>query len=100
MTATVVLGLAWGDEGKGRVCDALASDVDYVSRYSGGNNAGHTVRVGEEEFKVHLVPSGIVRDGVNSSGMARRPEKRSSPDPGPKLIVRRSGPPLTATAAA
>ena len=64
MTATVVLGLAWGDEGKGRVCDALASDVDYVSRYSGGNNAGHTVRVGEEEFKVHLVPSGIVREGV------------------------------------
>ena len=64
MTATVVLGLAWGDEGKGRVCDALASDVSYVSRYSGGNNAGHTVRVGEEEFKLHLVPSGIVREGV------------------------------------
>lgn len=64
MTATVVLGLAWGDEGKGRVCDALASDVSYVSRYSGGNNAGHTVRVGEEEFALHLVPSGIVREGV------------------------------------
>ena len=64
MTATVVLGLAWGDEGKGRVCDSLASDVGYVSRYSGGNNAGHTVRVGEEEFKLHLVPSGIVREGV------------------------------------
>ena len=64
MTATVVLGLAWGDEGKGRVCDALASDVGYVSRYSGGNNAGHTVRVGEEEFKLHLVPSGIVREDV------------------------------------
>jgi adenylosuccinate synthase len=64
LTATVVLGLAWGDEGKGRVCDALASDVDFVSRYSGGNNAGHTVRVGEEEFKLHLVPSGIVREGV------------------------------------
>jgi adenylosuccinate synthase len=64
LTATVVLGLAWGDEGKGRVCDALASDVGYVSRYSGGNNAGHTVRVGEEEFALHLVPSGIVREGV------------------------------------
>ncbi|HEV8224745.1 MAG TPA: adenylosuccinate synthase [Rubrobacteraceae bacterium] len=64
MTATVVLGLAWGDEGKGRVCDALAADVSYVSRYSGGNNAGHTVRVGEEEFALHLVPSGIVREGV------------------------------------
>ncbi|HET7479538.1 MAG TPA: adenylosuccinate synthase [Rubrobacteraceae bacterium] len=64
MTATVVLGLAWGDEGKGRVCDALATDADYVSRYSGGNNAGHTIRVGKEEFVVHLIPSGIVREGV------------------------------------
>ena len=64
MTATVVLGLAWGDEGKGRVCDALASDVRYVARYSGGNNAGHTIRIGEEEFVVHLIPSGIVREGV------------------------------------
>ncbi len=64
MTATVVLGLAWGDEGKGRVCDALAADVGYVSRYSGGNNAGHTVRVGKEDFKLHLIPSGIVREGV------------------------------------
>ncbi len=64
MTATVVLGLAWGDEGKGRVCDALAKDAGYVSRYSGGNNAGHTIRVGEEEFVVHLIPSGIVREDV------------------------------------
>ena len=64
MSATVVLGLAWGDEGKGRVCDALAADARYVARYSGGNNAGHTIRVGEEEFVVHLIPSGIVREGV------------------------------------
>jgi len=64
LTATVVLGLAWGDEGKGRVCDALASDVRYVARYSGGNNAGHTIRIGNEEFVVHLIPSGIVREGV------------------------------------
>jgi adenylosuccinate synthase len=64
VSATVVLGLAWGDEGKGRVCDALASDAQYVARYSGGNNAGHTIRVGEEEFVVHLIPSGIVRQGV------------------------------------
>ena len=64
MTATVVLGLAWGDEGKGRVCDSLAKDAAYVSRYSGGNNAGHTIRVGEEEFVVHLIPSGIVRSDV------------------------------------
>ena len=64
MSATVVLGLAWGDEGKGRVCDALAADASFVSRYSGGNNAGHTIRVGDEEFKVHLIPSGMVREGV------------------------------------
>ncbi|MGF1473734.1 MAG: adenylosuccinate synthetase, partial [Rubrobacteraceae bacterium] len=49
MSATVVLGLAWGDEGKGRVCDALAKDARFVARYSGGNNAGHTVRVATEE---------------------------------------------------
>src|SRR3954471_12631527 len=64
MSATVVLGLAWGDEGKGRVCDALATDARYVARYSGGNNAGHTIRVGKEEFVVHLIPSGIVRESV------------------------------------
>ena len=64
MSATVILGLAWGDEGKGRVCDALAADAKYVARYSGGNNAGHTIRVGKEEFVVHLIPSGIVRAGV------------------------------------
>ncbi len=58
------MGLAWGDEGKGRVCDALAADASFVSRYSGGNNAGHTIRVGNEEFKVHLIPSGMVREGV------------------------------------
>jgi adenylosuccinate synthase len=64
MSATVVVGLAWGDEGKGRVCDALAGDARYVARYSGGNNAGHTIRVGEEEFVVHLIPSGVVREEV------------------------------------
>jgi adenylosuccinate synthase len=64
LTATVELGWAWAYERRGRVCDALAADVSYVSRYSGGNNAGHTVRVGEEEFALHLVPSGIVREGV------------------------------------
>lgn len=64
MGATVVLGLAWGDEGKGRVCDALAKDAHYVARCTGGNNAGHTVRVGKEEFKMHLIPSGIVRQDV------------------------------------
>ena len=76
LTATVVLGLAWGDEGKGRVCDALASDVGYVSRYSGGNNAGHTVRVGEEEFKLHLVP---FRHRARGRGVHHRQRGRGQP---------------------
>ena len=77
MSATVILGLAWGDEGKGRVCDALAADARYVARYSGGNNAGHTVRVGKEEFVVHLIPSGIVRGNVTctvGNGVVVNPE--------------------------
>ena len=49
---------------KAEYVTTLAKDAAYVSRYSGGNNAGHTVRVGEEEFKLHLIPSGIVREGV------------------------------------
>ncbi|MDQ3913043.1 MAG: adenylosuccinate synthase [Actinomycetota bacterium] len=77
MSATVILGLAWGDEGKGRVCDALAADAKYVARYSGGNNAGHTIRVGKEEFVVHLIPSGIVRGNVTctvGNGVVVNPE--------------------------
>ena len=77
MSATVILGLAWVDEGKGRVCDALAADAKYVARYSGGNNAGHTIRVGKEEFVVHLIPSGIVRAGVTctiGNGVVVNPE--------------------------
>src|SRR5215213_7041131 len=59
------------------VCDVLASDARYVSRYSGGNNAGHTIRIGREEFVVHLIPSGIVREGVEctvGSGVVVNPE--------------------------
>ncbi|MCJ7749726.1 MAG: adenylosuccinate synthase [Armatimonadetes bacterium] len=61
MPATVVVGSQWGDEGKGRVVDLLAADSDLVVRYAGGNNAGHTVWVGDEKFAVHLVPTGILR---------------------------------------
>ena len=49
MSSTAVIGLQWGDEGKGKVIDGLASDADVVARYAGGNNAGHTVIVGEEK---------------------------------------------------
>lgn len=63
MSSVVVVGLQWGDEGKGKITDCLASQADLVVRFQGGNNAGHTVVVGEEEFKLHLVPSGILYPG-------------------------------------
>jgi adenylosuccinate synthase len=58
--ATVIVGLQWGDEGKGKTTDFLAEQVDCVVRYQGGDNAGHTVVLGDEVFKLHLVPSGIL----------------------------------------
>jgi len=59
--ARVVVGSQWGDEGKGRVVDLLAADADVVVRYQGGNNAGHTVWIGEQKFAVHLIPMGVLR---------------------------------------
>jgi adenylosuccinate synthase len=63
MAAVVLVGAQWGDEGKGKVTDYLAQRAEVVVRYQGGNNAGHTVMVGEEEFKLHLIPSGILYPG-------------------------------------
>ncbi len=60
MSVVVLIGTQWGDEGKGKVTDFLAKKSDLVVRYQGGNNAGHTVVVGDEEFKLHLIPSGIL----------------------------------------
>ncbi len=57
---TVVLGAQWGDEGKGKITDLMADRMDLVVRFAGGNNAGHTVVCGEDEFKLHLMPSGIL----------------------------------------
>ena len=59
----VVLGCQWGDEGKGKIVDVLAEDVHVVARYQGGANAGHTVHVGEDEFILHQIPSGILHPG-------------------------------------
>jgi adenylosuccinate synthase len=56
----VIVGSQWGDEGKGKIVDVLAENVDVVARYQGGANAGHTVHVGEEEFVLHQIPSGIL----------------------------------------
>ncbi len=60
MPSVILIGSQWGDEGKGKVTDFLAEKADLVVRYQGGNNAGHTVVVGEQEFKLHLIPSGIL----------------------------------------
>jgi len=59
----VLVGLQWGDEGKGKVIDYLCRDSDIVVRFQGGNNAGHTVKIGDEKFVFHLIPSGILRKG-------------------------------------
>ena len=60
MSSIVVVGTQWGDEGKGRIVDLLSSHADMVVRFQGGNNAGHTVVKGEDKFKLHLIPSGIL----------------------------------------
>ena len=65
MPATVVLGAQWGDEGKGKLVDRIAEQATWVARFQGGNNAGHTVVLGEEVLKFHLLPSGITRKECN-----------------------------------
>ena len=64
MPAIVLIGAQWGDEGKGKATDLLGSRVDYVVKFNGGNNAGHTVVIGEEKYALHLLPSGILSPGV------------------------------------
>ena len=65
MPATVVLGAQWGDEGKGKLVDRIAEQATWVARFQGGNNAGHTVVLGDEVLKFHLLPSGITRKECN-----------------------------------
>lgn len=64
MPSIAVIGAQWGDEGKGKITDYEAGRADMVVRYQGGSNAGHTIKVGEEVFALHILPSGIVRKGV------------------------------------
>jgi len=63
MPAIVLVGAQWGDEGKGKATDLLGGSVDYVVRYQGGNNAGHTVVIGDQSYALHLLPSGILTPG-------------------------------------
>jgi adenylosuccinate synthase len=75
-----VIGLQWGDEGKGKVVDALADTSQYVVRFCGGANAGHTVTVGEERFALHLIPCGILHENVMNivgNGVAFDPDVAS-----------------------
>jgi adenylosuccinate synthase len=64
MPAVVLVGAQWGDEGKGKATDLLGDRVDYVVRYQGGNNAGHTVVIGDQKYALHLLPSGILSPNV------------------------------------
>ena len=66
MPAVVVVGTQWGDEGKGKATDQLGQDVDYVVKFNGGNNAGHTVVIDGEKFAFHLLPAGVLTPGVTS----------------------------------
>lgn len=63
MATRVLIGGQWGDEGKGKIVDVLTEDAEWIARFQGGNNAGHTVEIGDEKFVLHLIPSGILRDG-------------------------------------
>src|SRR4051812_31597632 len=76
MSTLVIIGAQWGDEAKGKLVDVLGSQADIVVRYSGGNNAGHTVITGGQEFKFHLIPAGILHPGtvaIIGSGMVVDP---------------------------
>ena len=64
MANTVLVGLQWGDEGKGKIIDVLTEDTKVIVRFQGGNNAGHTVEVGSDKYVLHLIPSGILREGA------------------------------------
>ncbi|HVO75677.1 MAG TPA: adenylosuccinate synthase [Ignavibacteriaceae bacterium] len=64
MSVTILVGSQWGDEGKGKIVDILSENVDIVVRYQGGANAGHTVKIGDDQYVLHLIPSGILRENV------------------------------------
>ena len=68
MPATVIVGAQWGDEGKGKIVDLLAQESDLVCRYQGGPNAGHTIVVGDETYKIRQIPSGIVAGKPSAIG--------------------------------
>jgi len=76
MTVNLVIGIQWGDEGKGKVVDYYSRDANYVVRFQGGNNAGHTIKVGKEVYKLHVIPSGVIQGkiGVIGNGVVIDPK--------------------------
>jgi len=76
MTVNFVVGTQWGDEGKGKVVDYFSKDAEYVVRFHGGNNAGHTIKVEDEVYKLHLIPSGVIqgKTGVIGNGVVIDPK--------------------------
>lgn len=77
MSSTAIVGLQWGDEGKGKITDLLAQNSHYVVRYQGGNNAGHSIKIGDQSFILHLIPSGVIHQGkisILGAGMVIDPK--------------------------
>jgi len=76
MVVNLVIGTQWGDEGKGKVVDYFSKDAYYVVRFQGGNNAGHTIKVGKEVYKLHIIPSGVIQGkiGLIGNGVVIDPE--------------------------
>ena len=81
MPGIVIVGAQWGDEGKGKVTDLLAEQADVVVRFQGGNNAGHTIVRDGEEFKLHLIPSGILHPGRDLRDRQRGGDRPRGLDP-------------------
>lgn len=76
MAVSLITGTQWGDEGKGKVVDYYSKNADYVVRFQGGNNAGHTIKVGDEVYKLHITPSGVIqgKTGIIGNGVVIDPE--------------------------
>ena len=93
MPAIVLVGAQWGDEGKGKATDLLGSSVDYVVRYQGGANAGHTVVVGDQVYKLHTIPTGVLTPGIMNVVTKTGTRGGTSPVPVPVPVpgVRRTG---------
>jgi adenylosuccinate synthase len=96
MPVNLIIGTQWGDEGKGKVVDFYSKDADYVVRFQGGNNAGHTIKVGNDVYKLHIIPSGVIQGkiGVIGNGVVIDPkvlinEIKNLKDRGisPKLMI-------------